>query len=293
MTNFAAGKAPFFEGWYLKHQHESETICVIPALHRGEGGIVYASIQVISSGGTWYFEYPAHRCIFNPSRFFLKIGPNIFSNNGMALRLKGAGITLHGKVEYGPFSPLPLPIMGPFALVPNMQCNHGVLSLHHTLAGRLVLNGTVLNFSGGTGYIEKDWGSAFPTAYSWTHCANSSNTPAGIMLAVATVPIAGRHFTGCIASVQHRGKNYLFASYLGAFVQRWREDEVIIRQGLHTLTTTFIQGNCFVLQAPVLGEMGREVVETPRGKAHYVLKNGRRTLFSFTADTASFESDFT
>jgi tocopherol cyclase len=51
--------------------------------------------------------------------------------------------------------------MGWFAYVPFMECYHGVLSLDHEVNGRLRLGKRETDFSGGRGYIEKDWAAPF------------------------------------------------------------------------------------------------------------------------------------
>ena len=61
--------------------------------------------------------------------------------------------------------------MGPFRFLPGMECSHGVISMGHALEGTLTLNGAVLDFAGGTGYVETDRGRSFPSAYLWTQCA--------------------------------------------------------------------------------------------------------------------------
>lgn len=68
------------------------------------------------------------------------------------------------------FTPLRSDIMGPFRFLPGMECSHGVISMGHSLEGKLDLNGKRIDFSGGTGYVETDRGRSFPSAYLWTQC---------------------------------------------------------------------------------------------------------------------------
>jgi len=51
-------------------------------------------------------------------------------------------------------------VMGWYAWVPFMECYHGVVSLDHTIEGILHVDvdGTAVDFGGGRGYTEKDWG---------------------------------------------------------------------------------------------------------------------------------------
>ena len=45
--------------------------------------------------------------------------------------------------------------MGPFSFVPFMECYHGVLSMNHSIKGRLDFNGESLSFDNGKGYMER------------------------------------------------------------------------------------------------------------------------------------------
>ena len=61
---------------------------------------------------------------------------------GWYLKLQtGEGLSLHGTVRYGHFTPLRSDTMGPFRFLPGMECAHGVLSMGHPLEGSVTLNG--------------------------------------------------------------------------------------------------------------------------------------------------------
>lgn len=51
-----------------------------------------------------------------------------------------------------------------FSFIPFMECNHDIVSVNHDLRGRISVNRNVIEFDGGKGYIEKDWGVSFPEA---------------------------------------------------------------------------------------------------------------------------------
>ncbi len=52
-------------------------------------------------------------------------------------------------------------------MCPAMECYHGVVSMYHLLSGHLEINGDKVDFSGGKGYIEKDWGRSMPSDWIW------------------------------------------------------------------------------------------------------------------------------
>ncbi len=111
--------------------------------------------------------------------------------------------------------------MGWYTFVPFMECYHGVLSLDHRVDGSLTVDGQQLDFAGGRGYIEKDWGQAFPKAWIWTqsnHFAGATGT--SLTASVAIIPWLRGAFPGFIAGLWHGGLLYRFATYSGAAIER-------------------------------------------------------------------------
>jgi len=78
--------------------------------------------------------------------------------------------------------------MGIFAYIPKMECSHGVVSMNHGLEGILKINGEEIDFTGGKGYIEKDWGTSFPKQYIWIQCNNFKNQTTRVFSSVADIP---------------------------------------------------------------------------------------------------------
>ena len=200
-------KHSFFEGWYLKHQSPDGVLALIPAYHIDRQGNPSASLQIVTNTESWVIRFSAGQFRAASSLFYVNLGTSTFSEQGIHLDIAAKEVTLTGHLSYGPFTPPGYDIMGPFCAVPFMQCRPGVLSLSHRLSGQLVVNGKKLNFDGGLGYIEKDWGSSFPSRYVWTQCTwtdKKTKAPCCVMLSVADIPFAGTHFTGSVGSVFFR-----------------------------------------------------------------------------------------
>lgn len=117
----------------------------------------------------------------------MQTGENTFSEQGIHVSIQKDDHSLHGSVSFGPILPIRSDIMGPFRWLPNMECSHSVISMRHSLEGHLILNGEILDFDNGLGYIESDRGKPFPQNYLWTQCCWED---ASIMLSIATIPIA-------------------------------------------------------------------------------------------------------
>lgn len=283
-------RGPYFEGWYLKHQaREGAALALIPAYHIDRSGRRSASLQVIAGDQSWWLEYPDTEFRAFEGMFCVQMGKSLFSTQKGCLHIEGNGLSLHGMVRYGPFTPLKSDIMGPFRFLSGMECAHGVISMRHPLEGSLILNGKTMDFSGGTGYIETDRGSSFPSAYLWTQCAWQESSLDSLMLSIATIPMAGGQFTGCICAVCCGGREYRIATYRGARVERWSTTGAAVRQGKYRLTAELLEGKECPLRAPAGGAMGRTVHESLRSTVRYRFWAGKTLLLDHTDRCAGFE----
>lgn len=286
-------KSSFFEGWYLKHQTDDLSLAFIPAFHIDRKGHANASLQIISRNDSWTIPFSHKDFHAAADRFSVKLGNNSFSSKGISLDISTPDLYVKGKLAYGPFTSLSSDIMGPFRFFPFMQCSHGVISLTHALTGSLNFNGWVMDFNGGIGYIEKDWGQSFPSSYLWTQCSwscKADQTPCSIMLSIADIPFMGFHFTGCIGVVYYKGREYRLATYRGAKVLEHTDREAVIRQGDYLLHVNLLKGNSHPLQAPESGNMNRTIHESLCSHVLYQLFYRHKKICDVLSSHAGFET---
>lgn len=277
----------YFKGWYCKLQTKEgdNALALIPALHIDERGRRSASLQVIAKDRSWWLEYPG--TAFRQEGTRLRLGESLFHPEGILLQVEARGLSLRGKLRFGPAVGLRSDIMGPFRFLPNMECVHGVHSMGHAVEGSLCLNGRALDFTGGLGYVESDRGCSFPSRYLW---AQSSWQGAGsLMLAVATIPLAGHCFTGCICAVLYGGREYRLATYRGVKVLAWSARGAVIRQGRYCLAVEVLERQSQPLRAPVEGEMGRTIHESLCASLRCRFWAGNHLLFDRVDRCAGFE----
>eukprot|EP00708_Paratrimastix_pyriformis_P002664 GAFH01001415.1.p1 GENE.GAFH01001415.1~~GAFH01001415.1.p1 ORF type:complete len:538 (+),score=24.96 GAFH01001415.1:235-1614(+) len=113
----------------------------------------------------------------------VEVGGSHFTSTSASIRVNDEEGTVEGDITLvPPFAPWPVTktkygAMGWTGRVPFLECYHGVLSFSHGLRGSLRVslpatagapaNAFVVNFDGGKGYLEKDWGTGFPKGYFW------------------------------------------------------------------------------------------------------------------------------
>lgn len=291
MRNFHGARktSRYFEGWYIKHQNKGRTIAFIPAFHVNETGKKSASLQVVTDTEAYYFEYPASEFEAFEQSFFVRLGKSSFSRAGCHIDIHEPELTIQGDILYGPFQEIRGDIMGPFAYLPYMQCSHGIVSMGHTLSGGLFVNGTIVDFSGGAGYIETDRGRSFPKEYLWTQCNIFGGEDVSIMASCADIPIGKKAFRGCICSVRHHGTEYRLATYRGVNIDLYAPKSLILSQGSHQLRISLLEEHPLTLRCPVSGAMDGRIRESAACKVRYEFLEHGTALFDLTSDRASFE----
>jgi hypothetical protein len=297
-------KQGYFEGWYFKitDPAATHTYAIIPgiSIHGGQDSS-YAFIQLIdgASGHSEFIRYPVDSFRFATRRFAVGIADNYFSSDSIVLdirsgafRAKGS-LSFHNPVEY-PVSPLSPGIMGWYRFVPRMECYHGIVSMQHGISGTLVMNDSAVDFTGGKGYIEKDWGTSMPRAWIWVQCNHFPSDSLSLSISLAHVPWRTGAFSGFLAVVSSGSDIYSFTTYSRAGIDRISLQEEMVMMEFsdkdHTLKID-VQGHVSgKLKAPVHGAMARTIRESIGASVRMVLKDRQgNVIIDETGTPAGFE----
>jgi uncharacterized protein YjiS (DUF1127 family) len=270
----------FFEGWYVKlvSSDTAQRWAVIPGIFRGirsdADRIDEAFVQVLdgSTGRSWYHPFPIDEFFGSPDRFHVQVGGNTFDASGVTLDLP----EMKGRVGFvSELDPWPVTwrspgIMGWYGLVPFMECYHGIVSFGHDLSGALTIGGEEASFEGGRGYLEKDWGRAFPAGYVWLHSNHIDADPtASLVASVALIPWIRTTFRGFIVGLRHGGQLYRWATYNRSREELLRIDDrhvqwsLIGPDGRLTIRAERVRGG--LLHVPMRDAMHKRVEETMDG----------------------------
>lgn len=264
-----------FEGWYFKHQSGGDVVAFIPG--RAESG---AFVQMICADGSRQFEVPE----LSAGPEGIRAGHCLFSREGCVIDLPGVS----GELRYGKLTPLKSDIMGPFRFFP-MECRHGVISMAHTMSGSLVIDGVRHDFSGGKGYIEKDSGISFPSAYLWLQCVDFQE-PCSILVSCARIPLCGLSFRGFICAVVFRGREYRLATYTVARVCAAGAEHVCLAgSGLFLEVDVKPSEKGHELRSPVCGQMTGIIRESSSAALRARLWENGEPVFDLRSANASYE----
>jgi tocopherol cyclase len=223
------------------------------------------------SGHSTYHRYPLDQFAASDREFDLRVGPNHFRVNAISIDIADADRALRGELKFDGVTPWPVTltspgIMGPYAFAPFMECYHGVLGLDHAVRGSLSMNGETVNFDGGRGYIEKDWGQAFPQAWIWGQSNHFEQSGTSVTISVATIPWLGQSFRGYIIGLWHNRELYRFTKYNGSQITSLRltDSHVILQlvNRMHRLEMEAARSEGGLLHAPYRSEMLQRVTES-------------------------------
>jgi len=218
-------KDNYFEGWYYKlvDKKLDNVFAVIPGISiKDNDRDTHAFIQVLDGKNavSSYYDFSCRHFTYSKKGFDISIGKNHFSGKGMYLDIERGGIRADIRFENTAGWPVRIfspGAMGWYSFVPYMECYHGVLSMDHDLKGFMEIDKKEIDFGGGKGYIEKDWGTSFPEGWIWLQTNNfTSCQPCSLMLSIARIPWRGKSFTGFIGGFLYRGDFHIFATYNGS-----------------------------------------------------------------------------
>lgn len=270
-------KKNYFEGWYFKMvaNDGSSILSLIPGISlSSDGKEQHAFIQIINgiTAQTSYYSFPIEEFSFSKKEFAIKIADNYFSKDSIIIDVNDDNSIVSGKiimtnqVEYKSDRLINTGIMGPYRFVPFMKCYHGVVSLKHSLNGKLIINNEVHEFNGGRGYIEKDWGSSMPSAWIWMQSNNFNDKNSSFMLSIADIPWLRKSFTGFLGFMYHNNKIHHFATSRSTKLQLEITESNQLNIKIKNRKNIFIisarSNKTGILKAPVEGAMDRRIPES-------------------------------
>jgi hypothetical protein len=296
-------KNNYFEGWYYKLvSHDLKTsIAFIPGISINKKD-PHAFIQVFLSTKnqlvTHYIRYQSDSFIYSHDQFMVQIEDKLFTKNEIDISISDPQISIQGKIKlvdhidlknniYAPN------IMGPFAYIPFMECNHGVISMQSFLSGSLIINNETIDFTKGKAYLEKDWGKSFPSQYIWLQSNHFNDINTSIMFSYATIPFMGVSFKGLIVNLVYSNKEYRFSTYNFAKILKKEilDNSIyfILKKGSYKLHIKAKKDRVIELKSPSFGIMNQTIKEGLSGMIDIKLYDKDKLIYEDTGYQAGIE----
>jgi len=294
----------YFEGWYYKMVSPDGkcSVALIPGISLTKQ-YSHAFIQVFVTFAdvdlkTIYLEFDKNNFYVNDSPFELYIQQNIFTEQGVDVCIENNDLNIQGKLTFSgntkiETSMLSPSIMGFFSFFTFMECYHGVVSMSHQLEGNLNIDGKKVNFSGGKGYIEKDWGKSFPREYVWMQSNHFKNTGTSFMFSEAIIPFKAFKFNGLIVNLIIDKQEYRFATYNGSKVssKEIKSNSVcyVIKKGNLKLIVEAVNEKTILLSSPKNGAMIQSIKEGLSGLIKLQLFENNKLIYKESGIHAGLE----
>lgn len=270
----------YFEGWYFKllSADEKTALAIIPGIAMDGTGNAHSFIQVLDgrTRSSVYHRFPISDFFAEKYKFQITIGRNHFSSAGLKVDLPELSADLRFSGNQGWPKPFYSPgIMGPYSFAPFMECYHGIVSMDHQINGELFLSGNRIDMDGGRGYMEKDWGRSFPSAYFWMQSNHFDEPGTSFKCSVAKIPWLHKSFVGFIGGLLLKGKLYRFTTYNGTKLFRSFADhskvEIILENRNYRLEVLAHRDLATALASPIQGFMNGRIEESMSAKLDVVL----------------------
>ena len=261
----------YFEGWYYKivNAEEDKAFAIIPGIAMDGNGNQQAFIQVLDGKklSASYHRFNSSEFMPKPGIFHVDIATNTFTKDKIRLNLPDMkGELLFTNLVHWPSTWYSPGIMGPFSFVPFMQCYHGILSMDHSIEGELNINGDITDFTGGRGYMEKDWGRSFPSGYIWMQTNHFAEEGISLKASVAKIPWMGTSFVGFIAGIWLQDRLIQFTTYNSSKLIKSYADkervELLIENKHHRIKINAKREAATELASPIMGFMDGRINES-------------------------------
>lgn len=227
------GRLPWniFEGWYYKIADQSHhTFAFIPGIVHGKSGREdHSFIQVLVGQSVVYsynrFPKSSFKARHNP--FEISIDNNLFSLSHLNIDIHNQSTQLYANLKLSNIRKWrdkhrSHRSMGYYNFIPFMQCYSQVCVMDTDVSGIIQMQGKKIIIENGKGYIEKNWGKAFPYSWIWIQCNYFSKTATAISASIGHIPFLLGSFRGFLIGLTVDGSFYEFTTM--------NKSKMIIRQ---------------------------------------------------------------
>ncbi len=165
--------------------------------------------------------------------------------------------------------------------------------MSHQVKGSILFGKEAISFKYGKGYIEKDWGTSFPSSYTWMQSNHFKNNKTSFMLSYATIPFLFFKFKGLISVLILNGKEYRFATYNLTSVKSINYDDrsvsLILKKRAYRLVVTATTSDYKDLPSPKLGKMNETIKEGLSGSIDLKLYKKKTLIYEDIGSASGIE----
>jgi len=286
----------FFEGWYFKvvEAKSQRAFAFIPGLFLGKKSEESHSFIQLLHGADSFYKYkrfPADDFNSSENKFSIQLGENHFSLDRIKLNINDPDFNIKGTLNFTNILKWPDTLLNPGSMgfynyIPLLQCYSQVCVMDMDIQGSLEVNGEIIDFEGGKGYVEKNWGKAFPYSWIWIQSNNFTHSKASLSCSLGHVPFLFTSFRGFLIGLYVNDIFYSFTTMNRSRIritQKNSDIDLVVENAKYILNikTKTKQEGFILLNGPRDGKMVPLVQENLQGKATVTLleKKHNKTIF--------------
>lgn len=279
------GRIPWnkFEGWYFKIcDSTGVSFSLIPGVLM-EKGEEHSFIQFLWGKDNLfsYFRKPYKSFKATKMPFTLSIDENSFSFDGISINIANNEMKIEGDlvfthcIKWNPVGPSHRS-MGLYNFIPFMECYSQVCVMNMNVSGYITVNGKTHFIKDGFGYIEKNWGNAFPHSWIWIQSNCFTQPATALSASIAHIPFPIGSFRGFLIGFYHQDEFYSFTTMNRSVLSIKKEDgdvrlSVENKNYVLDISTKSDKGNFILCKGPRNGQMIDIVKETLTAKVYVKL----------------------
>ena len=292
----------FFECWEHKliSNDGQDILIVIGVLILGKDRLCYNEIIDGKTGANYLVKYPIDQ--YKPSKTSMECqyATTRFSKEGIDLSIKNDTLSINGKITFGEFKAFPSSklspgLMGYFSFIPFMESYFKLVSLHHSINGKITINDKIYNFDKGSSYIEKGWGKKFPDSWLMIHCNTFTEPDTSFFVTFSPVKIIGTTIIGIQCFIMYNNEIINFSTYnngkITLFKRLNKTLNIEIKNDTHYLDITVIPKKYGRIRIPSFRNRELFNLESSDSTVYINLLKNNNIIKSFEGKNASFTFD--
>lgn len=276
-------KKNYFEGWYFRIvDKDNNCYSFIFGISFNEKD-PHSFIQIIDKNQdkAYYFRFKISDFYYENN--IIKIKDNLISTNKLILRVDSFDIDINitpnlflkKRVINGG-------VMGPFKYL-YFPTRHEIIFMNSKIEGHVKTKNIDCKISG-TGYMEKDLGTRFPTRWLWIQTNHFKNN--NISLIVSKADLIGK-ISGFFCFLNINGKEYRFTTYNFSKIKNYSNENkvnIILKKGKYILKIKVKMKSGNLILAPIKkAKMQRKIEESLVSSLDLVLYKRNKSILNTTA----------
>lgn len=217
----------YFEEWYVKILDVKHEKVLTMAIHLDQVDEISEGIlQITYDTGTERkkISFPIKQ--INGDKNAVEFDNGHFNPNEVLLNINRRELGLKGQLSITNLVDLNKSffkpgVMGIYKHIPFLEFYHETLALQGNITGQLCIDGHEIDFSGGSYYLQKQWGNKFPNIWLWAQASGfEKKKDLALMIGVARLKLLFNYYTAFSIPIYYNNQLEIFSNYNGGHIAK-------------------------------------------------------------------------